>query len=230
VSARQAVAETTIVQRCIESIRQMILMGQLLPGETLRQESLAERLQVSRVPVREALITLQAEGVVTYTARIGYAVARFRSEELREIYLMRSLLERELLSRIDLGQVDAAELERLNDALEQLDDTDSSLWEHKRLNREFHFTLFEMAGMPTVLVEVERLWNLSEFYRSLYAYEPDQVRRIVDEHRRIVAAIRSGSRDLLLSEVDVHRAGTLNSITRRLRASDTTKPNGVERP
>lgn len=216
-AARQAVAETTIVQRCVESIRHMILTGELLPGETLRQENLAERLQVSRVPVREALISLQAEGVVTYAARVGYAVARFRSEELGEIYLMRSLLERELLKNIDMNTVDTAVLDSLNDALAELDDTDSSLWEHKRLNREFHFTLFRLAGMPTVLTEVERLWNLSEFYRSLNAYEPDHRRQIVDEHRRIIAAIKSGNRDLLLSQIDVHRAGTLNAINRRLR-------------
>jgi DNA-binding GntR family transcriptional regulator len=116
-----------------------------------------------------------------------------------------------------MGAVDTAVLETLNDALEKLDDTDSSLWEHKRLNREFHFTLFRLAAMPTVLTEVERLWNLSEFYRSLNAYEPDHRRQIVEEHRRIIAAIKSGNRDLLLSQIDVHRAGTLNAINKRLR-------------
>jgi len=217
-AGRGAVAETTIVQRCIESIRQMILTGQLLPGETLRQENLAERLAVSRVPVREALISLQADGVVTYTARVGYAVARFRAEELNEIYLMRALLERELVKNIDMAKVDTGILEALNDSLANLDAADdSSLWEHKRLNREFHFTLFRLAGMRTVLIEVERLWNISEFYRSLNAYEPDHRRRVVEEHRRIIEAIKLGNRDLLLSQIDVHRAGTLDAINRRLR-------------
>jgi DNA-binding GntR family transcriptional regulator len=167
--------------------------------------------------VREALITLQAEGVVTYASRLGYAVARFNTQELREIYLMRALLEREMVSNVDLSQVDVGALDELNDALDGLDDSDSSLWEHKRLNREFHFALFRLAAMPTVLTEVERLWNLSEFYRSLYAYETDHRHLIADEHRRIIGAIRSGDRDLLLSELDVHRSGALNALRRRLR-------------
>lgn len=214
-SPRRTTVEMTTVQRCIEAIRQMILVGELLPGETLRQENLAERLGASRVPVREALISLQAEGVVTYVARSGYAVARFNSDELREIYLMRSLLERELLSKIDLERVDVVHLNALNDSLERLHEADS-LWEHKQLNRSFHFGLFELAAMPTVLTEITRLWNMSELYRSLYAYEPDSRRRIVAEHRQILSAVVARDHDRLLDEVDAHRAGALSAITRRL--------------
>ena len=214
-SGRRGVAELTLVQRCIEDIRHMILTGELLPGETLRQETLAERLGASRVPVREALVSLQGEGVVSYVARIGYSVARFNSDELSEIYQMRALLEPLLLSRMDLDQIDPDHLEMLNDSLELLDDKDS-LWTHKRLNRDFHFSLFEAAGMPTTFAEVERLWNLSEFYRSLYAYEPDSRNRIVEEHRQIIAAVRARNLDRLLSEVDAHRSGALTAIMRRL--------------
>jgi DNA-binding GntR family transcriptional regulator len=209
------VAEMTLVQRCMEDLRQLILTGELLPGETLRQATLAERLGASRIPVREALTSLQAEGVVTYVPRLGFAVARFNSDELREIYLMRALLERELLCGLEMTRADPAHLEHLNDALEQLVDVDS-LWEHKRLNREFHFSLFALAPMPTVQAEVERLWNMSEFYRSLYAYEPDSRRRIVDEHRRIIAAVRAQDRERLLAEVDAHRVAALDAITSRL--------------
>jgi len=211
----EPVREQTLVQRCLEDIRQMILGGQLLPGETLRQANLAERLGASRIPVREALTSLQAEGVVTYVPRIGYTVARFDREELGEIYLMRTLLERELLSGIDLSRVDHQHLAMLNNSLEGLEEVDS-LWEHKRLNREFHFSLFDLAPMPTVRAEVARLWNMSEFYRSLYAYERDSRRRIVEEHRRMIAAIRAVDLDQLLTAVDAHRDSALEAITRRL--------------
>ena len=111
----------TSVGRCIESIRQLILTGELLPGETIRQARLAEQLGTSRIPVREALTTLQAEGVVTYTPRIGHAVARFNPAEFAQIYLMRRLLETELLATVELPRVDVSRLTSLNDQLEQLD-------------------------------------------------------------------------------------------------------------
>ena len=64
---------------------------------------------------------MQAEGVVTYTPRIGYAVARFNPAEFAQIYLMRRLLETELLATVDLPRADVSLLTSLNDQLEQLD-------------------------------------------------------------------------------------------------------------
>src|SRR5687767_5679974 len=86
--------------KTVDKIRNMILSGELLPGQPLRQVQLAERLGVSRVPVREALTTLVADGAVVHTPNTGYAVARFNLAELREIFLMRELLEDELLRRV----------------------------------------------------------------------------------------------------------------------------------
>jgi DNA-binding GntR family transcriptional regulator len=216
----------TSVGRCIDAIRQLILTGELLPGETIRQGRLAEQLGTSRIPVREALTTLQAEGVVTYTPRIGHAVARFNPAEFAQIYLMRRLLETELLSTVELPRVDVGLLTALNDQLEQLDAATPGplseeraqgwLWERKRLNHEFHFHLFRLSPHRVIRAEVERLWNMSEFYRSLYAYEPDTQQRIVAEHRAIIAAIQSGSRPRVLSELDRHRGGAEAVVLRRL--------------
>ena len=213
----------TSVGRCIESIRQLILTGELLPGETIRQGRLAEQLGTSRIPVREALTTLQAEGVVTYTPRIGHAVARFNPAEFAQIYLMRRLLETELLATVDLPRVDVSLLTSLNDQLEQLDTAAPGplpergwLWERKRLNHAFHFHLFGLSPHGVIRAEVERLWNMSEFYRSLYAYEPDAQQRIVAEHRAIIAAIVSGDRARVLDELDRHRGGAESVVLRRL--------------
>jgi DNA-binding GntR family transcriptional regulator len=226
-AARMAGPGPTSVGRCIDAIRQLILTGELLPGETIRQGRLAEQLGTSRIPVREALTTLQAEGVVTYTPRIGHAVARFDPAEFAQIYLMRRLLETELLSTVDLPRVDVSLLISLNDQLGQLDELDAAtpgplsaerggLWERKRLNHEFHFHLFGLSRHAVIRAEVERLWNMSEFYRSLYAYEPDTQQRIVAEHRAIIAAIQSGSRPRVLEELDRHRGGAEAVVRRRL--------------
>lgn len=78
----------------------MIFTGELLPGQSIRQELMAERLQVSRLPVREALDGLTATGLVTHVHNVGYTVTRLDRSEFDQVYLMRALLESEVLGRV----------------------------------------------------------------------------------------------------------------------------------
>lgn len=204
----------TSVQRCVNSVRHMILVGELLPGETLRQVALAEQLGVSRIPLREALASLEADGVVTYTPRIGYAVARLDSEELTEIYLMRRLLEAELLRTVDWAEVDLERLVELNDQLDAIPIDD--LVDGKRLNREFHFYLFSLSPLSLVQREVNRLWKMSELYRSIYLYEEGIRPQVVIEHRRIIAAIAAKDTEAVLAEINDHRHHAELVVTARL--------------
>lgn len=215
---------STSVSRSLESIRQMILSGELLPGEQVRQVQLAERLGTSRIPVREALTTLQAEGVVTYTPHAGYTVARFDSKNLSEIYLMRRVLEAELLRSVDLARADVDLLVDLNVRLAGVGG-DEVLWERKKVNRRFHFHLLELSPLDLVRAEVARLWNMSEFYRSLYAYEEDTHRRIVTEHERIIEAVRARDNEELVRASDDHRTAAERLLVGRLGPRRVARPN-----
>lgn len=159
------VKEPTGAQRCLQQIRQMIVSGELLPGQKVHQSELAERLNVSRIPVREALSTLQAEGVLEHKSNTGYTVARFSSEDLSELYLMRRLLETEILASIDLGGVDVAELEGIQERVDQAEPSEEGP-EFQEANRQFHFRLFSYSPLKRVLQEVDRLWYMSDFYRA----------------------------------------------------------------
>jgi DNA-binding GntR family transcriptional regulator len=199
----------------------MILSGELLPGETIRPARLAGLLGMSRIPVREALTALQAEGVVTYMPRIGHAVARFSPAEFAQVYLMRRLLEAELLASADLAAADVDLLVQLNKELAELhagpsDAASGWLAERKRLNREFHFHLLGLSPHRVILAETERLWNMSELYRSLYAYDPLSLERIVAEHAAIIDAVRDRSRTALLAAADRHRGSAEIAVLRRL--------------
>ena len=206
--------DTTSVQRCVDAIRHLILVGEFLPGQALRHVALAEMLGTSRIPVREALNKLEADGVVTYVPRVGHAVARFSSEELSEIYLMRRLLEGELLRTADLSQVDPARLVALNRELAGL--TSDELWTRKQVNRAFHFHLFACSPLAVIRREVARLWDLSELYRSLYAYEADSQRHMVADHRQIIAAVRAKDHERLVATSAQHRHRAESAIATRL--------------
>lgn len=206
---------TTGVQRCLEQIRQMIMTGELLPGQKVHQGEIAALLDVSRIPVREALSTLQAEGVLTYKANTGFTVARFSGEDLAEIYLMRRLLETEVLRSIDLSTVDVDEMEKLEKQLTVVSSA-VELDAYQQINHDFHFRLFEYSPLSVVREEIRRLWYMSSFYRSLYMHEADSRLKVHEDHQRIIAAIRAGDVEEVIRSSDEHRASTETLVIQRI--------------
>jgi DNA-binding GntR family transcriptional regulator len=148
--SRPADAEPQLTLQAAAQIRGLIIDRVLLPGEKIRQVELAERIGVSRSPLREALRTLESEGVVTYEINRGYVVARLDDEDLAQIHRMRSLLEDELLRTVK--RPDAAVLNDLKDLNEKMMVAidERNVAEVLRYNRDFHFTIFDWR---TVVLE-----------------------------------------------------------------------------
>src|SRR4051794_11916271 len=156
---------SSAVASAAESIREMIRERELLPGEPVRQQDMAERLEVSRVPIREALNSLEKEGLLRHEPNRGYFVAKLSSGQLRQIYLMRELLETALLRQVawpDKEQLKA--IVALNKDLASAAKT-GQLRRVALLNREFHEAIFALSPLDTVHREVMRLWEMSDSYR-----------------------------------------------------------------
>lgn len=207
--------QATGVERCLKAIRQMIIDGELLPGQKVHQAELAAQLNLSRIPVREALSTLQAEGVLVHKPNTGFTVSRFSADDLSEIYLMRRLLETEMIRSIDLAEVDVDELEHLDHCVEELSPavgTDS----FQAANQDFHFRLFEYSPLQLVRQEVARLWYMSSFYRSLYLDQESSTLQVAEAHKRIIQAVRDQDVDELIAASDDHRRSTETLVVRRL--------------
>src|SRR4028118_2225495 len=157
----------TSQEAVLGEIRRAIMSRELQPGERVRQEQLAERLNVSRVLVREALKVLEAEGQVTYQAHRGYTVVALSLEELEEIYLARSLLEKEMTRRA-VPKVDAGLIRHLESSIARMGDfaDTGDVLGYAEANWDFHFALFERAGLSRIYRIVEVLWRVSEAYRG----------------------------------------------------------------
>ncbi|MFD0068247.1 GntR family transcriptional regulator [Streptomyces sp. NPDC056910] len=188
-------------------IRGLIIEGVLLPGQKIRQVDLADRIGVSRSPLREALRTLESEGAVTYELNRGYVVARLTPADLAEIYRMRELLESELLRSI--VKPDKATLDMLGQYNDEMiaavrrGDIAGVL----RANREFHFAIFGLSPMSQYKREIQRLWQLSEGYLIWWWQLPDVTTRISQEHKQIIRALRKFDREALVELCDSHRFG-----------------------
>jgi DNA-binding GntR family transcriptional regulator len=196
---------TTSVQRAVAAIRELIHSGVVVPGEQLRQQTLAQMIGMSRAPVREALQALLADGVVEHVPNVGYRVTRLRAEELSQIYMMRRLLEEQLFLAIeDVPEETADELLELNNQMRTaIENRDHAALQ--RLNTQFHFKIFELSPLDVVAREVSRLWTLSQPYRAFYIYDDASCRRILEEHEAIIAAVRDTNVKMLNRVANKHR-------------------------
>ena len=214
------------VDKCLSLIRSMLLAGELLPGEKVQQAALADALGMSRIPVREALSKLHSEGVLDHKPNTGYTVARFNSEDLSEIYLMRRLLETELIRTVELDRVDVRALQALHKrmiaAAKSLDPE-----EFQALNHDFHFAIFSASPLQVVPQELERLWYMSGFYRSMYLYETETTSHLIEEHQAIIDAVKAGDLKTLVKRTDEHRSRSERIVVQRLGRSRKNRAVGA---
>src|SRR3954453_8371035 len=108
----------TIASMTVEALRERILRGDYPEGEPLRQDALAEELGVSRIPVREALRQLEAEGLVTFSPHRGAVVSTLSLDEIEELFQLRADIECDLLQRA-IPKMTAEQLDRATDVLDE---------------------------------------------------------------------------------------------------------------
>jgi DNA-binding GntR family transcriptional regulator len=179
----------TAQQAVAEALRRDITTGKLAPGSWIVQEALAEQFGMSRIPVREALKTLEAEEYITYVPHSGYRVAKLGLEDLLEVFRLREILEEELLRDamprltdevVDAMHAEMAEMDRAAGV--------GDLIAVGMANRRFHFLPFEASRMARTRRLVTQLWNTADAYRPLYAHLMD-LEKVNSEHVLFVEAM-----------------------------------------
>jgi DNA-binding GntR family transcriptional regulator len=175
-----------------ELIREAIVDGRLIPGERLKEEELARELGISRTPVREALLVLQAEGLVDAAPNRGAAVRAHDARDLDDLYQLRALLEGYAARRAG-GRITPEQIERLRascDRFESLRGDD--VRELVKENLFFHNTILEAAGSARTASMVRKVIELPLVYKSYIWYSPDQKRISAHYHRQITKALEVG--------------------------------------
>jgi len=170
-------------------LREAILGGDLKPGDRIRQEDIAERLGASRLPVREALRMLEAEGLTEHEARKGARVPRLSPHEVDVVYRMRERLEPLALteSMPRLGPDEHARLEEVQERIEANEDLEKFL----DLDREFNMLTYYGCDLDPLMSNVTRLWNSTQHYRRAFVALGGRSRMWVvnSEHRLILDAV-----------------------------------------
>jgi DNA-binding GntR family transcriptional regulator len=183
-------------------VRELVISGDLEPGEQLRQRDLAQRFGVSQTPVREAMRRLQSEGLLVCDTHRGFTVVAPDMDRAGDNLRIRAVLEA-LGASLAARQVGPAGLDRLrelNDRLRALPADDPG---YAELNREFHFTVYEYAHSPLLLSLMRLLWASLQGGSRVARTHAESAR----QHDEILAALAEGDADAASARTYQHIMG-----------------------
>lgn len=190
--ARHQIKRQSLPEALAESLRERILNGEFKEGEQLVQETLAEDYETSRMPVREALRRLEAQGLIVLKTHKGAVVTSIPDEQLKELFDLRALLECEILEHAIPRMTD--ETDRASEVvLAQLEDAyhrrDVGAW--GRLNWEFHRSLYTAADRVQTLAIIQGINVQTDRYIRLQLLLSGDVANAEQEHRELLALCRA---------------------------------------
>lgn len=209
----------TVTREVTDILRQRIIRSLYKGGDQIRQEALATELGVSRIPVREALLQLEGEGLVINHPHKGAVVASQTTEDATEIFDARALLEPFLLGKA-MARYNAPDI---LEARTSLGEYEKALRHHaapeelSRLNWAFHVSLCSPAGRPRSMAILSSLHNSADRYLRLQIDSESAQRRAFEEHRTIFAAYEAGNVRGTCKLLKDHILDAANEVLEQLR-------------
>lgn len=209
----------TLKERVYHKLREILLSGIMLPGTQIDERELAEKLAISRTPLREAISTLANEGVIEYRPYRGNFIRSFTVQQVVNLYEVRKALESlavklavPKLADEDL-KVLISILEDIKAALEQRD-----LKEFSRADRRFHATIAQFSGNETLIASLDRLELQIQIIRTIANRDLDVVERTMRERPQILAALKARDAELAARLMEEHIEGVCKAVVGQLKA------------
>jgi DNA-binding GntR family transcriptional regulator len=196
--------------RVQEELREAILAGKLEPGARLRAEALAERLNTSRTPVREALVLLAREGLVEIEPRRGASVRAFDVTDLHDLYEVRALIEPYVAARA-AARIAPAELARLQELCDLADrrgaDDEDAVLDLMAFNQDFHAIILRAAGSKHLTAAMNSVAGIPRVFRTAFWRDDHQRVQSLFCHRELLNALGAGRADLAEAVMRMHIRG-----------------------
>ena len=177
--------------------------GEFAPGDRLREEDVAQRLGLSRTPVREALRRLELSGIVEHRPRIGAVIRKLSRTEVVELYEMRIVLER-TAARMAAQHGSAAEFDALDDMNARILDAQDTPTLGAAINQDFHEALYRAARNRFLLASAEAINNALILLGPTTYLDPDRIRVVVSQHGDVITALRQRDGDRAADAAEAH--------------------------
>lgn len=207
---------STLQYKVTSKLREVILKGEFEPGERLVQEEWAEKLGVSRMPIREALQQLEVEGLVKIEPRRGAIVTPISIEDIEEIYYLRAMLEVEAVkcSLPNLEKEDIVELEELYQKMAMLKEDDIDVQKYTELNKHFHHIMKSGCQWRRIHQMIDTLWV------GIPAYTPSLLSSYLQEahkeHKMMLDYIKQNDPEKLADAIRKHILRTRDKLIKMI--------------
>ena len=203
------------------TLRDLILKGELKPGDRLMEIHLADKLGVSRTPVREAIKMLEREGLALTIPRRGAQVARMTEKDLSDVLEVRKVLD-ELAVEKACKNINDEITARLRGAMDEFkkavseDDTKTIV----EADEAFHRIIYEAADNPRLLSIVDNLKEQMYRFRFEYVREEKNYDKLIDEHQSIVDGLKRGDVHFVKKIMHTHLQNQIDAVRSIIRSYD----------
>jgi DNA-binding GntR family transcriptional regulator len=208
----------TVTSAVAEELRRRIISGRYAGGEQIRQEAVAAELGVSRIPIREALLQLEAEGLVVIHTHKGAIVAALSADDAVDLFEARLALESILLKKAvaAASSDDIARIGRCLDEYQRAVKSGSEPETLSRLNWAFHTALCEPARRPRMMAILLSLYAATDRYLRLQIDRPEAKIKALDDHRAIYEAFKARRSSIASKLIKAHITGAHDDVRGQL--------------
>lgn len=187
----------TLKEKVYSDILEGIVKGEYTGGQILNEQELVQKYNVSKSPVREALLILSSEGILKNIPRCGYQVFSFSMEDVTAIMEFRSVLESYNLTRI-INSIQPCQIEELIQIAKEGMNTPCDVWEHWDINMRFHLKLASYYNNPYIYNQIRQSMqylklSYAQFYHS--HWNATAIPNDLENHINILEALKKGNLD-----------------------------------
>lgn len=223
-AAKRAITKRSLPDVIADDLRERILSGELAEGEPIRQEMLAEEYDVSRMPIREALKRLNAEGLIQWANNRGGSVTKHSLKEIGEIFDLRILIEVDLFRRA-IPNMSTGDFDRCETILTQMetsyDENDVSRW--GTLNHQYHSALYAASQRMLTHEILDRINLQSDRYVRMHLSVMKQREPARKEHRELLRLAHDGRLDAACALLGAHILRTKEQLLAMIAAKRATE-------
>jgi DNA-binding GntR family transcriptional regulator len=200
-------------QVAYENIKDFIISGIFQPGDKLVLSDIAARLEMSEIPVREALIQLEAESYVNSVPHVGFRVTELTAKETKEVYVVRIALEK-LAADLAFPNISPSIIDRLVKLNVEIgkcieEDRSDQYW---RLNKQFHEILYSPCENEVLLTLINQMGSRSGRTRAIFKVKPERAVESHQEHEFLLSKLGEGDKAGFVEGIGNHLINALNAI------------------
>lgn len=186
----------TKTQIIYEKLKDEINGGTYLPGDRIIISKIAKDNNISEIPVREAIRTLESENLVELVPNVGPIVSKIKEEDIIEHFMIRGLLEGHA-TRLSIDYISTEMLDELDELVDKMDRylEEGNLIEYGKLNKYLHLSIYSCMPYKMLYKMIEEMWEEYERTRTVFMISPSRSKSSNNEHREILRLIRNKEYD-----------------------------------